>query len=93
MYKRQVLATGGGDVNITASNWTNTGTLKTATGSTLSLDGTFGTAALNGLVNTGGTTFIKGTLNNVGNTLTLNDTKGSLSFDTGLIQGLSLIHI
>ena len=69
-----------------AGRWTNQGTVN-VTGGTLRLLGTYGTADLGRIVHTGGSVELDGTLNNVGQTLALNATSGSLTLNGGTVNG------
>jgi hypothetical protein len=73
--------------NVTlGGNWSSSGALTAASGSTLNLGGTFNTASVASLSAAGATVNLTGTLNN-GSTLSLNDTTGPWNLLGGTISG------
>ena len=78
-------ASNGGTLNVNGA-WSNTGTIS-ETNSTLNLGGSFSTAALSPLNRIGGTVNITGTLDNIGNTVTLDAANGSFNLAGGTIKG------
>ncbi len=71
--------------------WSNTGTI-TADGATVNLSGSFTTAGLGTFSAVGGTVNLTGTVDNTGNTLTLNSALGSWYLRGGSIVGGTLTH-
>jgi len=69
------------------SPWTNSGTIAVSGTGTLNLAGSFTTAAIGNLTNTGGTVNLVGVLNNAGATLALTPTTGSWNLAAGTIDG------
>jgi hypothetical protein len=81
-----------GSVNINATTWTNAGTLENAAGSNINLGGTFNaTGGIGGFNTEPGNVLVTGTVNNAGNTITLNATTGDWTMQGGTISGGSLI--
>jgi RHS repeat-associated protein len=70
----------------TLSGWSNTGTIS-ASDSTIDLGGIFTVTELGAFSNSGGTTYLTGTLNNSGATLALNNTTGPWVLNGGTING------
>jgi hypothetical protein len=75
-------ASNGGVLTISSTNWMNHGTI-TETNSTLNLGGGFTTAGVGNYNRSGGFINVSGMMNNIGNTLALNDTTGSWQVVTG----------
>ncbi|MEI9924494.1 MAG: DUF4347 domain-containing protein [Bradyrhizobium sp.] len=82
-------AVGGGVLTVTASSWTNPGTIQldSNSSSTVNLGGSFDTTGGLGTISrAGGVVNLTGTLLNTGATVTLNATTGSWNF-SGIVSG------
>jgi hypothetical protein len=81
-----------GTVTINSTTWTNAGTVRVGNGATVNLDGGFNaTGGIGTFLNDGtGLTRVQGTINNTGNTITLNAATGSWSMASGIISGGAL---
>ncbi len=75
----------GGTILLNATNWSNSGTLQAVAG-TLNLSGTFTGASAQNMVGNAGTVNLTGTMDNTGNTFTLNATTGPLYLVGGTIK-------
>jgi hypothetical protein len=83
-------ATGGGNLNITSTAWSNPGTIN-ANASTVNLGGTMNaTAGIGTFSNAAGTVNVTGTINNAGNTITVNNSTGSWNLVGGSFSGGSV---
>ncbi len=80
-----VMEAAGGTLHLDAP-WTNIGTWRSSAG-TLIIDGGGATADLGTVVATGGAVELAGTLDNSGQTLTLDAGTGSWTLDGGVVQG------
>ncbi len=77
-----------GAVTISATNWTNPGSIVVGAAGTLNLAGTLTATSIGSIQsNAGGTVNITGTINNASATLTLNALTGSWSLLGGVING------
>jgi len=77
-----------GIFDLVGNGWVSTtGTLAVSGSGAMDLGGTFATAGLGTVINTGGALNLTGVLNNTGSTLALNNTTGSFTLDGGEIQG------
>lgn len=85
----------GGAVNVSGGTlslngaWSNSGSMALSSG-TLNLGGTFAASSISSLSRTGGTVNLTGTLDNTGNTLTLDSSTGSWNFNGGTLKNGTL---
>ncbi len=86
-----IVGNGAGGTVTLDGNWSNSGAITfTGTSTTLVLGGNFSTSGVGSIASTGGSVNVTGTINNVGQTLTLDAARANWSFFNATVNGGTL---